>query len=134
MLGLKRKLFRNERGQALVEISLIMPILLLLLFGIIDFGRIFHAYLLVTNAVREGARIGVVGAADTVICQTVKDSAVGLDAASINPNVAPAEGSRVRGAELSVSVDYPVSVYTPIISSIIGASFTVHASSTMRVE
>jgi len=46
----------DERGQSLVEMALVLPLLLLLVLGIIDFGRAFNNYIIITNAAREGAR------------------------------------------------------------------------------
>ena len=54
--GGRRK--HRERGQSLVETAVVLPILLLLLAAIIDFGRAFDAYIILTNAAREGARFG----------------------------------------------------------------------------
>jgi Flp pilus assembly protein TadG len=51
---------RRERGQSLVETAVVFPILLLLLAAVIDFGRVFDAYIVLTNAAREGARFGSV--------------------------------------------------------------------------
>lgn len=47
---------RRERGQSLVETAVVLPILLLLLAAVVDFGRAFDAYIVLTNAAREGAR------------------------------------------------------------------------------
>ncbi|HQF02856.1 MAG TPA: TadE/TadG family type IV pilus assembly protein [Phycicoccus sp.] len=52
----------RERGAAAVEFALILPILLVLIGGIVDFGRAFFAQVVITNAAREGARAAVVGA------------------------------------------------------------------------
>jgi hypothetical protein len=52
---------RTGSGQALVEFALILPIFLILLFGIIDFGRYVYTANSLNNAAREGARIGSVG-------------------------------------------------------------------------
>jgi Flp pilus assembly protein TadG len=49
----------GERGQAVIELALTLPLLLLVVFGIIDFGFMFQRYEAVTNAAREGARLGV---------------------------------------------------------------------------
>ena len=49
---------RRERGQSLVETAIVFPILLLLLAAVIDFGRVFDASIVLTNAVRQGARFG----------------------------------------------------------------------------
>lgn len=48
-----------ERGSELIEFALVAPILILLLAGIFDFGMMFRSFEVVTNAAREGARVGV---------------------------------------------------------------------------
>ena len=50
---------RSESGQAIIEMALTLPLLLLVVFGIFDFGFMFQRYEVVTNAAREGARLGV---------------------------------------------------------------------------
>lgn len=52
---------RRERGAAAVEFALILPLMILLLAGIIDFGRFFYTQNIVVNAAREGARMRVIG-------------------------------------------------------------------------
>lgn len=51
----------REEGQSLTEFALILPIFLILVFGIIDFGMGLRAYITVAQATREGARYGIVG-------------------------------------------------------------------------
>ncbi|HEY6958208.1 MAG TPA: TadE family protein [Candidatus Limnocylindria bacterium] len=53
-------LVRDEDGQNIVEFALLLPVLMYILMGIIQFGFIFAAYLTINNAVREGARWGTV--------------------------------------------------------------------------
>ena len=53
------KRWREEHGAELVEFALTFPLLLLVLVGIMDFGLLFQRYEVLTNAVREGARVGV---------------------------------------------------------------------------
>lgn len=55
-----RRSHRNRRGAAAVEFGLVLPVLLMILLGIIDYGWVFFNQLQMTNAVREGARAGVV--------------------------------------------------------------------------
>lgn len=50
---------RGERGSQLIEFALVLPLLLLVVLGILDFGLLFQRYEAVTNAAREGARIAV---------------------------------------------------------------------------
>jgi Flp pilus assembly pilin Flp len=56
---------RDEEGAAIVEFALVMPILALIIFGIIDFGRAFYTVNNIISAVREGARYGAILAAPT---------------------------------------------------------------------
>lgn len=49
---------KTARGQSLAGLAIMLPILLIILLGIIDFGRVFYAYVTITNASREGARYG----------------------------------------------------------------------------
>ena len=50
----------NERGAVAAEFAILLPVLLIILFGIIEFGMIMYGRELVTNAAREGARAGIV--------------------------------------------------------------------------
>jgi hypothetical protein len=50
----------GERGQGLLEFALVIAFLLLVLFGIIDFSRLFFGYATMSNGVREGARYAIV--------------------------------------------------------------------------
>jgi Flp pilus assembly protein TadG len=59
MAALKTARRSSEGGQAVIELALTLPLLLVVVFGIIDFGFMFQRYEAVTNAAREGARIGV---------------------------------------------------------------------------
>ena len=52
-----RSRIRSERGAELIEFALTLPLLLLLVLGIIEFGFLFQEYEVVTNASREGARL-----------------------------------------------------------------------------
>lgn len=66
-----RKLRRPKRwgkAQSMVEFAIALPILLLLICGIIEFARIFHAWLVVTNSARFGVRYAVTGEFDSAFC------------------------------------------------------------------
>ena len=54
--------WRDARGAELIEFAMVLPIFLLLTAGIFDFGMMFRTYEAVTNAAREGARVGVLPA------------------------------------------------------------------------
>ena len=56
MRSMLKRIRRDERGQALIELALSLVLLLLLVAGVVDFGRLFNNYIIITNASREGAR------------------------------------------------------------------------------
>jgi len=72
----------REKGQSLIEMAFLVPILLLLLAAVVDAGRAFDAYIVLTNAAREGARYGTFFTSDTAVTapavqQLVVDDVVG---------------------------------------------------------
>ncbi len=70
-------LLRGEDAQGLVEFALLLPVLLLVLMGIIQFGLIFVTYVTMNNAAREGARWGSIYVYDTGLSQPANDTARG---------------------------------------------------------
>jgi len=56
--ALKSTRMRDRKGQAVVEFALVLPIFMLLVFGAIEFGRAYYDLHLLTNAARQGARVG----------------------------------------------------------------------------
>ena len=129
-----KKILKTNKGQALVEFALIIPMLLLLVFGVIEFGRIFGAGLTVNNSAREGARLGAIGATDSAIITRVTNSAGILDSSLVAVTITPTESSRVRGGDIQVNVSYPVTVVAPFISIITGDTVIVDSTCVMRVE
>lgn len=69
-LAARRRRGGDERGQALVEFVLALPILLVIVFGIIEFASAWRTYQIVTNVAREGARLAVIPTSDD---QAVRD-------------------------------------------------------------
>lgn len=59
---------KKREGQAITEFALILPLLLLLIFGVIEFARVFQAYLVIVNAARFGVRYAVTGEYDDAYC------------------------------------------------------------------
>jgi Flp pilus assembly protein TadG len=69
-----RARWQCEKGSELIEFALVAPVLILLLAGIFDFGMMFRSFEAVTNAAREGARVGVLpGYADADVQTRVND-------------------------------------------------------------
>lgn len=125
---------QEERGQATVELALVLPVLVLILFGIMEFGRLFSAYLVVTNAAREGARLAAVGADDAAIVARVRDAAGSLDPAALTVDIEPPASNRFSGTEARVTVSYAVYLVTPVLTGIAPNPFPLRARAVMRVE
>ncbi|MEX2532300.1 MAG: TadE/TadG family type IV pilus assembly protein [Gemmatimonadota bacterium] len=80
-----RSRLKDRGGQALAEFVLVVPVLLLLVFGIVEFGLAFRTHQIVTNTAREGARVAVLPTGDDAgVIDVVEDrlSSSGLDPAA----------------------------------------------------
>lgn len=125
---------KREEGQALVEFVLVLPILLILLLGIVAFGQIYFSYLLTQSASRDAARYGSVGATDAEIYQIVYDKTDTLNQDNLNITITPEPGSRTRGEQISVTVDYDVVLVSPFWNGILPNPFPISVETVMRIE
>jgi Flp pilus assembly protein TadG len=140
-----RRLRRGERGAELVELAVVLPLLLILIAGIVDFGFLLQSYEVVTNAAREGARIGVLPGYNTADIQgrvAAYVSAAGLagtptttvSQVSITPGGGGAAFPAVR-----VSVAYThqylfIKPMVTLIGKVFPTSKSFTATSVMRTE
>lgn len=145
---LPRRFRESERGQALVEFTMVLPILLILLFALVDFGRAFYTWLLVTNAAREGARIAAVQSDMNTVEYRIYDSFCNnypsncsLDPSKLNwTNKASANIQGSRGTPVVIDLAYSFEFVTPLggILQLIGGNDlsnpTIKAHSSMRLE
>ncbi len=129
-----KQLQSDRRGQAMVELAIVLPILLLLIMGIIDFGRIYHGYLAVTTAAREAARQAAIGATDAEIEETALTAAAPLSATALTVQVSPGQSSRYPGTTITVEVHYRLPVLTPIVQKMLPNPFTVTGQAVMKKE
>jgi len=126
---------RDQDGAAAVEFALLLPLLVVLLFGFIQFGTAFNTRIQATNAAREGARMAVVGinnwadvGGGTAFWQAVQQDA-GLG--DINNCVLSTDD--VVGGTLTVTYDYPLDLVIPFMPSPPSWQ-TGTAKATMRIE
>jgi Flp pilus assembly protein TadG len=123
---------RNDRGQTMVEFTLVLPILVVVLFGIIQFGITFNNYIALTDAVRAGARTASVSrfsatpSTDTV--SKVKTASGDLDPAQLNVTVTTTWS---QGSDVIVKATYPYSIS---LLGVVLASGTLSSQTTERVE
>ena len=128
-----RTILKKRRGQAMVEFALILPVFILILLGIMEFGLVFHQYLVVTAASREGARVAALGGTDAETQTIVNTSAASVNTGQLTTTITPTV--RVKGQTVSVQVTNPVMIRTPLIAQAFPQNpFPVSGTTVMRVE
>lgn len=122
---------KNCRGQALVEFALVLPLFLMILFGLLQFGLAFSNYLTLNAAAREGART----AAITADVDTIKNRA--REAASTVPGletpvITYEDGTRTVGKGVTVTLHAPVPILLPYVNTFLTGK--LEGKVVMRVE
>lgn len=125
---------RKKKGQTLVELALVLPILLIFFCGIVDFGRILHAGSTLNLVSQESARLAGLGKSDIEVSQYAKDMAYFKDKTAIAVSIIPADTVRKSGDYVTVDITYNVKYITPIIKAFTSSTYVVHGKSTIRVE
>lgn len=128
------KSLKDEKGQSLVEFAILLPLLLLLLMGILEFGIMINSYLTINNSAREGARLGIVSGSNIDIKELIINISPNLDTENLIVNITPLEGSRESGGTLTVEVIYNYQVIIPIITNILNNVVVLKAQTSMRIE
>ena len=123
---------KSNRGQALVEFALMLPVLMLLVVGMMDFGLIINQHMVVAEAAREGARSAALGESDAEVIVVAKKAASQINISQLKVSISPQE-TRIKGDGVTVNISNPVTI-TPILSRFFPSNFTVQGSATMRVE
>ena len=140
---------RGERGQALVEAAVTLPLILLVAVAIFEFGRAYQTTLVLNNAVREGARVAILPNTRPEDVQArVRDylrsgqlGNVAGATVSVNQNATMSIGASTAGASV-VTVSYPFSfiVLNRVANMVsrrstsVNAPFSMTASAQMRNE
>lgn len=123
---------RKQRGQALVETALVLPVILAMVLGIFGFGRIFNAQLVITNASREGARLGALGRSDVKIQEAVVKYLSGAALNDPSTQIRVERAASPDGAEVTVSLSYPFQ--TGLALPGVPNPLYLKSSAVMRVE
>ena len=126
----------QEGGQATAEFALLLPLLLLLLFGTIEFGQVFVNYLSVVEPAHDRARVASLGgtAADATTAAQTAATASGLGTVAVNVTGTPTGGPFSAGTAVSVAVSYEVPIIVPLFWPILGQQFPVSTAVTMLEE
>ncbi len=125
---------RNEQGQTMTELALVLPVLVLLLFAVIQFGIAFNNYVTVTDAARAGARqaaVSLYGAQDPVTAAdtAARNSAENLDQGKFDVAVSASPGWE-KGADVTVTTSYP---YEISLVGLVVSSGELTSSTTERI-
>ena len=122
---------RKERGQSLVEFALVLPLLILILLGIFDLGRVYNTYIVITNAARNGAYYGSMHSTDTTgIVQRVLTEAQGSGVNLTSSNVC-VSSSGVRGSPIGVSVTFNFALFSSVLPGV--DTLTLSSSTEMMI-
>ena len=141
-----RKLFddrRRQRGTSVVEMAIVLPLLLMLVFGIGEFGLMFTQWQTLTNAAREGARTGVLWRGTSCTAATVKtEISTAVTSYMANTGIADGEphhqldrrvrGQRARRSPVTAQVPYAFAALPGLAG--LQSSITLSATSRMRNE
>lgn len=126
MIG--RRGWGSERGAAAVEFALILPILVLILFGVIEFVGVYNAQLMVTGAAREAARdMAIHGAVDDA-AEAARAAAIGIPEGALDVTVAPA--TCAEGTDITVTVVYD----RPFLTGLFGSTVELTGLATRRCQ
>jgi hypothetical protein len=113
---------RRQRGQSLVEFVILLPILLIVVSGVLDLGRLYYSYVAVTDAAGEGAAYGALAPSDVgEIFQRAQHASGGLvrlesDKVQVNCPSCPGAAS---GDPITVTVSYDFTLVTPLLNVIV---------------
>ncbi len=143
-----RRLFREQKGTALLETALTLPLLLLISVGIFEFGRAYQTWQILTNAAREGARIAVLPGTSPANVTTRVRQYMGdgdLPNAASAPVVVDStatitvNSAAVPAARVTINYPFEFMVLQPVVrlidpASKTGEPLTMTASALMRYE
>lgn len=115
---------RDQQGQQLVELALVLPILLLILLGTLDLGRVFHTQVALTNAAREAARFAAVNGVDATDAAAFAEFGPPGDTITgcVEGTVRVVGTGNGRGTPYRVEVTCEFQLVTPFMGTILGAN------------
>ena len=137
-----RTRLRNERGNALLETAVTLPIILFVSVAIFEFGRAYQVQQVLTNAAREGARIAVLqGISDDDVRTRVRNYLTDGGLVAVDPVVERAVpfGS-TTASRVTINLPFSFIVLNPVARLVVRTSsagdgaITMHAAAMMRNE
>ena len=128
-----KQFLRSEKGQAMVEFALVLPLLLALLCGIVDFGWLYYNQITLNNAAREGARYAVIHYDPSTDWKDAAEDRMLGSMAGVSSAVAIV--SNPVEQQITATVTATPRILTGFTSTILGKqTMELPASCTMRLE
>lgn len=126
---------RDENGQSFVEFALVLPFLVFLILGIVQFGRAWHSYITITDAARVGAREGAVHRPTACSSATTKINSLGVIPAGSTVTCST-PGGLVTGQPLNIQITYSFTIGLPGYFGIpaVNQTFTLVSTAQERLE
>lgn len=125
---------RRGRGQALVEFALVLPVFLLIIFGVVDFGRAVYGFNTIGNAARAGGRVAIVSQTPATIQNAAIGEAIGLGTQPADVVISYGCAAPYSiGCIASVKVNYTFRPITPIIGQI-WSSIAMSSTTQLPIE
>ena len=141
MAALIRRLRKTDAGSEVIEMAIVLPLLLMLVFGIVEFGFLFQRYVFLTNVAAEGARVASLpgyNEADVkarVAAYALASGITGVNASSIAAPISGPGGTTWPGSKVTVTYTYNYQFIGPLVKIIGGtwaANVALTSSSTVR--
>jgi Flp pilus assembly protein TadG len=129
-----RKFLRSERGQTMVETAIVLPVVVFMLVAMVDAGRVFHAWIVVTNGAREGARAGAARQSETVVTNRIEASMNGWLCSDVETTCTTDNVLGTSGTPVQVTVSRDVTLLSPLIAAFWGNVVTLTGDATMQLE
>lgn len=127
-------LIKSEKGQALVETALILPVFILFVCMIIDVGRIVYAEARLNSICQESVRIAGLGGSDSQIYAYAYSELDSQTASTLKVDPNPLEDARKSGDFVTVKLSVDINYLTPFANVILSSPFHAVAQSTIRIE
>jgi Flp pilus assembly protein TadG len=141
MAALIGRLRRADSGAEIIEMAIVLPLLLMVLFGIVEFGFVFQRYVFLTNAAAEGARVaslpGYTSAdvSSRVEAYATASNITGVSATSVASPIAGPGGTMWPGSKVTVTYVYTYKFIGPLVALAGGSmdpTITLTSKSTVR--
>lgn len=143
----QRRIFKRERGQSMVELALVLLLILIILAGVVDLGRMMYQYLSMRDAAQEGAGYGAMFpnyCADIInrVRNNLPDNTYGVivsvdtiscESAWTVDKVKPLPVHGCEGKEIKVTLTHQFDVTMPVLSTFTGPTVPMHVEIKSRI-